>query len=189
MNSTYKTLSKLYNRNLENEKEKDVCELYRLTERSDIIATYYCKHFKAILFWHKKYKLADESQTASIAMECLDYCLKNYDGKSCFKTYFNNGLKRRLLSQKQYEMGKKRYCGELINVDDIELGYMPKEFDDMTFIDTLENSKLTDEQLCYCNYYLTVEKPSDTEFCKLFKISKNKLSVLKKSLKFKLSTV
>lgn len=189
MYSTYKFFSDIYNKELETTQETEICVLYKKTQRPDIIATYYCMYMNAIVFWHEKYNLKEESQTASIALECLDYCLSNYDGSSSFKTYFNNGLKLRLLSQKQYEMGKKRNCGITVDIDSNEIEVSQKDFENIKFNDLIENSNLTVEQKDYCNYYLTVENPSDTQFCRSYGINKRKLILLKKSLKNKFNIV
>ena len=189
MYSTYKMLSNLLNNEIEKMNEVDVCELYQKTERPDIIATYYCRYMNAIVFWHKKYNLKDESQTGSIAMECLDYCLRNYNGKSSFKTYFNNGLKRRLSSQKQLDMCKKRNCGETIDIDIVSVEYTPIEYKQLILRDLLENSNLTNDQYNYCMYYLTHDNPTDTEFRKLLKMNVNTFRILKSSLKNKLKII
>lgn len=189
MYSTYKMLSNLLNNEIEKMNEDDVCKLYQETERPDIIATYYCKYMNSIVFWHKKYNLKDESQTGSIAMECLDYCLRNYNGKSSFKTYFNNGLKRRLSSQKQMDMCKKRNCGETLDIDFVSVEYTPMEYKQIVLEDLLENSRLTEQQYNYCMYYLTSENPNDTEFMKMVKLNTQKMKVLKLSLKNKLKII
>lgn len=187
MHQTYKLFSKLSNNALMQLNEKEVCETYKKTQRPDILATYYCMYMNSVVFWHNKYNLKDESQTASIALECLDYCLLNFDGHSTFKTYFNNGLRLRLLSQKQYEMGKKRNCGLTVDIDTIDVKYSQKEFEQIKFDDVLNNSNLTQDQLAYCSYYLNNDNASDTEFCKMFKINRNKLNIIKLSLKNKLA--
>lgn len=189
MHTTYKLFSGLYNKDLEKMNDKDVCNIYKETQRPDIIATYYCIYMNAIVFWHNKYNLKDESQTASIALECLNYCLSNFDGSSTFKTYFNNGLKVRLLSQKQYEMSKKRNCGLTIDVDSVEIEKNEEEFEKIKLYDLMLNSNLTNLQLEYCNYYMTTENSSDADFCRKHKVNHRKLDIMKLSLQNKLSYI
>ena len=189
MYNTYRTFTRLANENLDLDNFNNYL-IYQETQRPDILATYYCKYFNSIVFWHKKYGLQDESQTASISLDCLDYCLKNYNGKSSFKTYFNNGLRRRLLSQKQYELGKKR-CANLVNIDDVSnlVLHVDEEIENFELLDVIYNSNLTEEQIKYCEYYLSVDKACDTDFCKIFGISRASFKVLKSSLKNKFARI
>lgn len=186
MNSTYELMIKLFNPELLEMKELDLCKLYIETKRPDILATLYCHHIKAVVFWNKKYNIEDTDTCASIALECLDYCLNNFDGSTIFKTYFNNGLKIRFASQKEYEMCKKRNSKNLlVSIDEHEIEYYEADYENMKFLDNILNSGLSKEQINYCLYYLNNEKASDVNFMRMFGISRKKLKIMKLSLQNK----
>lgn len=183
MDSTLKLLSPFISDKYSNISFEELAYLYQKAPETNILATTFSKIYKlAIVVCDEFWGLNDED-IASWCLEKLDYCLKTYNGKSLFTTYFCTVFRNKLREETERLNYKKRKCIlESINAI-IDIGIE----DTYNLIEIILPDNLTQKEYQYC--MLASEGYDNSYIADTMNVSRMTISNIRKSLRLKFATL
>ena len=153
--------------------------MYQETPTTNILATSFEKTFKLVMLIKNEYYGLNEDDIVSWYLEKLDMCLRTYNGKAQFQTYFATVFRNKLREETERINYKKRKCIlESIN-DIVEIGLD----DTYNLIDMLLPNNLTQKEHDYC--ILASEGYDNSFIADELSVSRMTISNIRKSLKVK----
>lgn len=183
MDKTLKMFRPFIDKELGEKSLGELAYLYQSSPTSNILATSFEKIFKLAVSVSGKYWGLDDEDVASWCLEKLDYCLKTYNGKASFQTYFSRVFSNKLREETEKLNYKKRKCilESLNEIIDIGLE------DTYNLLDMLLPRDLTTNEKGYC--MLASQGYDNTYIAEILDVSRMTVSNIRKSLRVKCSSL